>query len=456
MHGDYVEILEDSSVPVKEDDLAAKYACDLDDVSPAAVRRAKLKSWMILVPLQTLIYFCYYADKITSSNSSVMGFQKDLHMGDSYNWFASSFYLGYLALVGPVSYLLHRYPIAKITGALVVSWGIFVACMGASQKFRDLLAMRVIAGGLISGVTPSMTVITAIFFPIDEQWAVSTVWYCGVGFGQLICDWVAYGCFKPQWDGGSLAIEGWRILFISFGCFTVIVGVLWILIVPDIPTEAWWLTEEEKKATLVRIRDNQQGFGTHKWKWYQVKEAFVDIRTWIYFLASFSIQIGSGGVVNFSVLTIKSLGYNDLQSLAMDSIGGAADIVVEVLFALLSLNFFKRTRSVYGIFSAVVMTMSLGLLAWGNNPGALSGYILWGSYEPLVYTSLLSFVSSDASGSTKKDHNLHDTTDIVCNWRNNRTPNIPSGGSAPLPHRESHYDGVWRCFYHLSHPSTST
>lgn len=156
--------------------------------------------------------------------------------------------------------------------------------------------MRVLAGGLISGVTPSMILITAMFFPANEQWAASTTWYCGVGLGQFVCNWVAFGCYKPEFDGGELALKSWRILFM-FGCFAVLLGVLWLILIPDVPTEAWWPRQEEKRATLLRIRRNQQGFGSHKWKWYQVKEAFLEPRTWIYFLGNFSLQVGTG---NFS------------------------------------------------------------------------------------------------------------------------------------------------------------
>lgn len=396
------EVLDGSAIPVKQDDIAAEFAVGLDSVTPAALRSVKWKTWMIVVPMQTLIYFCYYADKITTSNSSVMGFTTDLHMNGHYNWVGTSFYIGYIAFVGPVSYLLHRFPIAKVTGALVIAWGIVVACMGASQTLRDMLAMRVLAGALISGVTPSMIVITAMFFPVNEQWAASTVWYCGVGLGQFVCDWVAFGCFKPKFHGEELAIESWRILFIVFGCFTLLVGGAWLALVPDVPTEAWWLSDEERKATLVRIQDNQQGFGNHRWKWYQVWEALLDPRTWIYFVANFSLQMGTGGVVNFSVINITSLGYNDLMSLAMDSIGGAVDIVAEILFAFLSLHFLRRYRCAYGIPVAALNVMSLALLAYANNNGAFSGYVLWGAFEPMVYTTLLSFVSSDAAGSTKK------------------------------------------------------
>lgn len=411
---DAVEVISGTMTPISpitEDDLAAKYADDLSNVSPRALRRVKWKTWLILVPLQMLIYFSYYADKITTSNSSVMKFQDDLHMNGHYNWVSTSFYLGYLVFVAPVSYALHRFRIAKVTGVLVVSWGIVVACMGASQTLRDMLGMRVLAGGLISGVTPSMILITAMFFPANEQWAASTTWYCGVGLGQFVCDWVAFGCYKPEFNGGELALRSWRILFIVFGCFTVLLGALWLILIPDVPTEAWWLTQEEKRATLLRIRGNQQGFGSHKWKWYQVKEAFLEPRTWIYFLGNFSLQVGTGGVISFSVITISSLGYNDLMSLAMDSIGGAVAIVAELLFAFFSLHCLRNYRSAYGIPIAAINVMGLALLAYANNKGALAGYYIWGIAEVVSYTTLLSFVSSDAAGSTKKV-----VTAIILQW----------------------------------------
>lgn len=53
-------------------------------------------------------------------------------------------------------------------------------------------------------------------------------------------------------------------------------GVVLALFLPDSPLTARFLNTEEKKVAIERIRSNQQSVGTHDYKLYQVKEAFMD------------------------------------------------------------------------------------------------------------------------------------------------------------------------------------
>lgn len=52
--------------------------------------------------------------------------------------------------------------------------------------------------------------------------------------------------------------------------------------IPDTPTGAWFLTEEEKVLVVERIRSNQRGFGNPRFKKEQFIEALTDHRTWLF------------------------------------------------------------------------------------------------------------------------------------------------------------------------------
>jgi MFS transporter, ACS family, allantoate permease len=41
---------------------------------------------------------------------------------------------------------------------------------------------------------------------------------------------------------------------------------------------AKFFSEEEKTLAVERFRENYQGIGSHQFKWYQVREAFSDMR----------------------------------------------------------------------------------------------------------------------------------------------------------------------------------
>jgi len=57
--------------------------------------------------------------------------------------------------------------------------------------------------------------------------------------------------------------------------------------VPDSPATAWFLNEEERIMAIERLRGNNQGVGSKKFKKHQFIEAFTDPQT--YYIALFVI-----------------------------------------------------------------------------------------------------------------------------------------------------------------------
>lgn len=73
-------------------------------------------------------------------------------------------------------------------------------------------------------------------------------------------------------------------MFIVLGLVTVLVGVVCIVILPDTPMKAKWLTETEKRALLKHVSVNQTGIENHTFKWSHVKEVMLDAQIWIMLL----------------------------------------------------------------------------------------------------------------------------------------------------------------------------
>ena len=77
---------------------------------------------------------------------------------------------------------------------------------------------------------------------------------------------------------------------------------------PDSQLSVGWLDEREKAIAVDRISVNSQGIGNYAWQWYQVKEAFTDPRTYLYFIFSMFENIPNGGIGTFGSLIINVRG----------------------------------------------------------------------------------------------------------------------------------------------------
>lgn len=373
-------------------------------LTKAISRKLVRKADLYILTFLSLFYAIQFMDKVCVSLGAVMGLQEDLGMkGSMYSWVGSSVYLGYLVFELPLDYALQKFPIAKTTAVCMAIWGVVLTCSGASQSYAGFITCRVLLGSLEGVVTPASLVIISQWYKRSEQFSRTCLVFGFCGFGAIIVDLIGYGLVVRD-ENHTLPIAGWRLLFIIMGVITIFAAIVFWLHIPDSPPQAWFLSEKEKQLHIERIRDNQQGYGTKKFKWYQVKETLLDYNTWLHFIYALFSSLPNGGLTNFSVLLIQGLGFTDTKSsILMDLPGGGVMLVGCTLSAVVFHFYFTESRWIPAIFGSATTVMCMCLLAWGpNNASKLAGYFLWNWLSFVPYIAVISWVSSNSAGHTKK------------------------------------------------------
>lgn len=227
---------------------------------PPETQKRLLRSidWHIL-PMMCLVYGLNYLDKTTLSYASVMGLEQDLHLTSrQYSWLGSVFYFGYLAFEYPTSRLLQKLPLAKWTGVNIVLWGLVLACTAATVNFGGILTVRLLLGVFEAAVTPAFVLITSQWYTVQEQGARTAVWFSFNGFANVVGGLIAYGIARGA-DAHETSIATWKVVFLLWGLLTVVAGVAFVLVMPDSPLNARFLSKEDRRLAVERIRQNQQG-----------------------------------------------------------------------------------------------------------------------------------------------------------------------------------------------------
>ncbi|KAG2732481.1 hypothetical protein G9P44_004898 [Scheffersomyces stipitis] len=404
----------------------AKPDGDVDDAMEYAIRNktenpkydksrdAKLlrKIDFFLMPIICCLYAIQFMDKLTNSLASILGLRTELRMhGNMYSWTGSAFYLGYMVFEFPAVRFLQSFPVSKTLSVFIVLWGV-VLCLHSIPNYAGFVALRTILGILESSITPGLVIITSQYYRganpdagakekskyKDEIFLRTAWWFASTGFGIIVGSAIAYAIVVHQ---DSYSIQAWKLIFIVTGVITIFVGLVFLVHVPDKPTKAWFLTEEEKKLVVERIRVNQQGFGNKKFKIYQFKEALLDLRTWLFFLAALSISLPTGGLTNFgSILLAEGFGYSLKKTMLMQMPVGAVNICGCVIFAWL--HRFVESRMFWATFGNAVTFAAQCMLAFGKtNQIMFAGYIVQ-SLGPIAFICLLANISSNVTGHTKK------------------------------------------------------
>lgn len=122
-------------------------------------------------------------------------------------------------------------------------------------------------------------------------------------------------------------------------------GIVMFTFLPDSPVTARGLTLREKRIAVDRIRENQTGVENKHLKPYQILEAFMDYKLYMFFilgvvckycmnplfqllLTSLIGNIPNGGISNFGTIIIQGFGFSTLVTTLMQvsSIGNINSI----------------------------------------------------------------------------------------------------------------------------------
>lgn len=204
---------------------------------------------------------------------------------------------------------------------------------------------------------------------------------------------IAHGAQKHEYT-----IAPWKIIYLFLGLLTVVVGILFVILIPDNQLNAWWLSEHDRVLAVERIRKNQQGIGNKSFKLYQVKEALLDPKTWSLCLLALAGDIPNGGLSNFFSLLIVSFDYTAEQSLLYGCVTGAVEVVVLLSWAYLTHRFGNRVLwGAAGMAIALLGSVLIVALPLSYKQGRLAGFFLTTCFVSAMVTAV-SMLATNVAG----------------------------------------------------------
>lgn len=115
----------------------------------------------------------------------------------------------------------------------------------------------------------------------------------------VVASFLSFGAYHADPNGHP---NQWQWMIIATTIMTFSIFILFVLFFPDNPTNAYFLTKEEKIKVIRRVKENQNGIETKTWKMYQFFEAVKDVRTWLFFF-----YVGFGYVTIWTYENIRDL-----------------------------------------------------------------------------------------------------------------------------------------------------
>ncbi|KAI0407297.1 putative MFS allantoate transporter [Xylaria palmicola] len=370
-----------------------------EPIDPVEERKLVRKIDFMILPYLAVCYAFFYIDKTTLSYAAIFGIREDLNLtGADYNWLSSVFYFGFLFWAFPTNFLMQRLPIGKYLGFNIFLWGFFLMLQAAAKTFGQLLALRFLAGAAEACSDPSFMLITSMWYTRKQQPVRMGLWYTANGFGIALGGLLGYAI-------GSIkgALPSWKYEFLIIGALCSAWGIVMFIFLPDSPVTAKGLSRAEKRMAVQRLRENQTGIENKHLKGYQVKEAFLDVKLYLFYFLGLVGNIPNGGISNFGTLIIKGFGFSQLGTTLLQIPYGILIAISILICVHLNDRFVNRRCLFILIFLLPNIAGAFGLRFIGihQQAGRLIAYYLTGPYNA-AFVMILSLQTANISGHTKK------------------------------------------------------
>ncbi|KFY21907.1 hypothetical protein V493_06998 [Pseudogymnoascus sp. VKM F-4281 (FW-2241)] len=394
--------IDEISTAIKHrDDNYELYKASRDlETDPAEVKRVLRKVDYRIVPILVITYMLQYLDKNSINFASVYGLKDGTNLkGQDYAWLGSIFYFGYLFSQFPSGYLLQRLPIGKFLSIATICWGIILITTPACTSFAGMATNRFLLGALEATVNPGFLLMMSIWYTSAEQPLRLEIYYSTNGVATMFGGLIGYavGHIKS-------GLQRWMYVFLIFGSISIVWGVVSLIVLPDLPSTAKFLTERERLIAVNRVAANRQGVKNHHFSRHQAIQTFQDPKTYILFIMAVGAQVPNSALTSFTSIVVGSFGFDTLGTQYLQIPGGAIQFIALISGGYICTRWPTNTRCATMVVANTICIIGAGLLVGlpsDNKWGRLVS--LWLCYfQSLGFSLSLTMVSSNVAGYTKK------------------------------------------------------
>lgn len=175
-------------------------------------------------------------------------------------------------------------------------------------------------------------VITSMFYKRSEQPLRVAIWLSANGMATMVGALLGFGLGHAH----STTLHSWKLIFLTIGLLNFVCGCFFLLLMPDSPSSARFLTHHQRVVAVRRVAENMIGVKTRQIKLRQAVENLYDIK--VLCCAGIGIACGviNGGVSNFASSLIKGYGFSGLYATLLQLPTGAIEAVIVPICGLVA------------------------------------------------------------------------------------------------------------------------
>ncbi|KAJ1910730.1 hypothetical protein IWQ60_010499 [Tieghemiomyces parasiticus] len=297
-------------------------------------------------------------------NAKLLSLEEDLGIDQvGYSWGLSIFFIGYVLFEVPSNMMLKRSLPSRWLALIIVIWGSLCACMAANTGTTSLLIIRFLLGAAEAGFFPGVVYYLTLWYNRSEMCTRLASFYFASSLAGVTGGLLAYAMHGLNGLGGLTA---WRWLFLLEGIPTVLLGGVVYYCLADSPQVVKWLSGKEKNQIAWRLMATKTlEPESHGVDWQQVREAYLDFKTYLYALIQIGMVIPTYSIAFLLPSVINSLGFDLVTSQLLTAPLYFCSAIFCIILALHSDR--RRERGLHVAFSALLGIIGFILIAFIRN-----------------------------------------------------------------------------------------
>ncbi|GAB1202965.1 hypothetical protein APSETT445_001589 [Aspergillus pseudonomiae] len=180
----------------------------------------------------------------------------------------------------------------------------------AVQNWEGLMALRFLLGMSEAAFGPGTPYLLSFFYRRHELGFRCGLFVSAAPLANTFAGALAYGI-----TSGHSKLANWRLLFLVEGSPSLLAAILAWRFLPDSPSKARFLTEEEKEVARARsLQQSGERERSNKINWRELAETLTDAKAWLTALMYFSCNVSFSSLPVFLPTILKDMGFTSINA----------------------------------------------------------------------------------------------------------------------------------------------
>ncbi|KAJ8503488.1 hypothetical protein ONZ45_g10819 [Pleurotus djamor] len=304
-----------------------------------------------ILPLACLLCLFAFLDRSNLGNARLQGLPEDVLGGDPsgvlFSWVNSACFLSYVLFHIPATITSKLFPPRLWMASSAIGWGLSSTLMSTGYNFGGLVTARVFLGIFESAFGTAMPLYFSFFYTKAEMGVRVAYWF---GFATVAGAFGGLVAFGIQHVHDTIA--SWRILFITEGVPTMLLGVLTMFLLPDRPESTSSLNEDERRIAIDRMNRSTSGDVGATVNKAHVGVAFRDWRVHTSGIILFALNSALASIAAFLPTIMQTFGHSGAISQLLTVPPYAVAAVILISFSYMSDKL--QTRGIFIIIATCI------------------------------------------------------------------------------------------------------